>query len=33
LTNARRAFVFVLLAGAIASGVFFGLWLFDAVTS
>jgi hypothetical protein len=33
MTNARRAFVLVLLAGAIASGIFFGLWLYDAATT
>jgi hypothetical protein len=32
VTNARRAFVLVLLAGAIASGILFGIWLFDSVT-
>jgi hypothetical protein len=32
MSNARRGFVLVLLAGAIASGIFFGIWLFDAAT-
>jgi hypothetical protein len=33
MSTARRAFVLVLLAGAIASGVLFGIWLFDAATT